>query len=300
MKGFRAPAAALLLLVVPAILRSADPAGPGWETVDRVLGETGKDLPGNVHKFGWPRTDLRVTIEGIPIEPALALGSWAAFQKTGNGEEAIVMGDLVLLSSEVSPVVARLQAGGFEILAVHNHLLDETPRIVYVHFHGRGEAEAIAKTLKTALDKTGTPLHPVGPKAPPTLTPGQERFFERVQTALGRKGTLAGHVLQVSVPRAAPIQQDGMEVPPSMGTAITMNFEHFGSHVAATGDFVLTADEVNPVIRELRLHEIEVTALHSHMLREEPRLFFVHFWGVGGPERIGEGLKAALGRVATK
>ena len=301
MKRFRAAVGAVLLLLTPrAGVASPDPSGGTWETVDHVFGETGKDLPENVHRFGWPRTDLRVTLEGTPIEPALALGSWAAFQKTGNGDEAIVMGDLALLGAEVPAVVGRLQAGGFEILAIHNHLIDEMPRILYVHFHGRGEASAIAKTLKTALDKTKTPLRAAAPKTPSKPTPAQERAFERVQAVLGRRGTMAGHVLQVSVPRAAPVQQDGMEVPPSMGMAIAMNFEHLGARVATTGDFVLTADEVNPVIRELRLHDIEVTALHSHMLREEPRLFFLHFWGVGGPERISEGLKAALAKVATK
>ncbi|MGH9315963.1 MAG: DUF1259 domain-containing protein [Thermoanaerobaculia bacterium] len=300
MKPFRVMAGALLLLAPCAGMPAADPPGGSWESVDRVLGETGKDLPGNVHKFGWPRTDLRVTLAGITIEPALALGSWAAFQKTGNGEEAVVMGDLVLLGPEVPAVVGKLQAGGFEILAIHNHLIDETPRLLYVHFHGRGEAEAIAKTLKTALDKTNTPLRAAAAKTPVKLSPAQEKTFEKVQAALGRKGTMAGHVLQVTVPRAAPIEQDGMEVPPSMGMAIAMNFEYLGARVAATGDFVLAADEVNPVIRELRLHEIEVTALHSHMLREEPRLFFLHFWGVGGPEKIAEGLKAALATVATK
>ena len=301
MKRFRVVTGALLLLLAPrGGMPSADLPAGAWESVDRVLGEAGKDLPENVHKFGWPRTDLRVTLAGITIEPALALGSWAAFQKTGNGEEAIVMGDLVLLGPEVPAAVGKLQAGGFEILAIHNHLIDETPRLLYVHFHGRGEAEAIARTLKTALDKTKTPLRPAAAKTPVKLTPGQEKTFEEVQAALGHKGTMAGHVLQVTVPRAVPIQQDGMEVPTSMGMAIAMNFEHLGSRVATTGDFVLTGDEVNPVIRELRLHEIEVTALHSHMLREEPRLFFLHFWGVGGPEKIAEGLKAALAKVATK
>jgi hypothetical protein len=301
MKPFRIAAGALLLLAAPcAAMSAADPPSGPWESVDRAFGEPGKDLPGKVHKFGWPRTDLRVTLTGIGIEPALALGSWAAFQKTGNGEEAIVMGDLALLGPEVPAVVGALQAGGFEILALHNHLIDETPRVLYLHFHGRGEAAAIAKTLRTALDRTKTPLRPAAPKAPAKLTPGQEKTFERVQAVLGRKGTMAGHVLQVTVPRAAPIQQDGMEVPPSMGMAIAMNFQHLGARVAATGDFVLIADEVNPVIRELRLHGIEVTALHSHMLREEPRLFFLHFWGVGGPERIAEGLKAAIAKAATK
>lgn len=301
MKRSQAVAAMLLpLLAFCHGAQAADPPSGVWEDVDRVLGETGKDLPGKVRKFGWPRTDLSVSVEGVRIEPALALGSWAAFQKTGNGEEAIVMGDLVLLGPEVQPVVNALGAGGFEILAIHNHLIGETPRLLYLHFYGRGEAAALAGALKATLEKTRTPLRPASPKAPARLTAAEQLAFEKVQAVLGHKGSMAGRVLQVAVPRVAPIQQDDMEMPPSMGMAIAMNFEQVGARVATTGDFVLVAEEVNPVIHELRAHGIEVTALHSHMLREEPRLFFLHFWGVGGPERIAEGLKASLSKVAVR
>jgi len=301
MKRSQAVAAMLLpLLAFCHGAQAADPPSGVWEDVDRVLGETGKDLPGKVRKFGWPRTDLSVSVEGVRIEPALALSSWAAFQKTGNGEEAIVMGDLVLLGPEVQPVVNALGAGGFEILAIHNHLIGETPRLLYLHFYGRGEAAALAGALKATLEKTRTPLRPASPKAPARLTAAEQLAFEKVQAVLGHKGSMAGRVLQVAVPRVAPIQQDDMEMPPSMGMAIAMNFEQVGARVATTGDFVLVAEEVNPVIHELRAHGIEVTALHSHMLREEPRLFFLHFWGVGGPERIAEGLKASLSKVAVR
>jgi hypothetical protein len=231
------------------------------------------------------------------VEPGLALGAWAGFKKTGTGDEAVTMGDLVLLEPEVEPVLGELQGGGFEILAIHNHLLGETPHVLYVHFHGHGDPAALAKTLKAALAKTKTP--PPG-KAPAKPTAEQEKNFERLQEALGHKGTMSGTVLQVGVPRADPIQDGGMEVPPSMGMNNPMNFQTVGTRIATTGDFVLTADEVNPVLRELHAHGIQATALHSHMLRETPRLFFMHFWGVDTAEKIGEGLKAALSKVATK
>ena len=272
----------------------------GWAPLDRILEQTGKDLPGGVHRFGWPRTDLRVAVRGVAIEPALALGSWAAFQATGNGDEAVVMGDLVLLASEVNPVVAELQSNGIEILAIHNHLIDETPRLLYVHFHARGEAAALAAGLKAALGKTRTPLTSAAEKAPVRPTEAQDRAFQKIQAALGRRGAASGPVLQLAAARAGRIEESGMEVPPSMGTATAMNFQMTGSRVAATGDFVLVADEVNPVVRELQTHGILVTALHSHMLREEPRLFFLHFWGVGSPEKIAEGLKEALSKVAIR
>jgi hypothetical protein len=288
-------AASVLLLLGTHCPRAQ---GAGWDAVDKVFGKAGKDMPGDVRRYGWPRSDLRVKIGNVPLEPALALGSWGAFKRTGAGGEAVTMGDLVLLGSEVDPVIGELQTGGFEILAVHNHLIGEKPRVVYVHFHGHGDAEALAGTLRAALAKTKTPAAPGKASAKPTGV--QEKTFEKLQDALGRKGTMAGAVLQVGVPRAEPIQDGGVEVPASMGMANAMNFQTVGARVATTGDFVLIAEEVNPVIRELRNHGLEVTALHSHMLRESPRLFFMHFWGVGAPEKIGEGLKAALSRVATK
>lgn len=293
MKRFRIAIPIFLLAIAPG----ARAQGAGWDAVDKVFGSPGKDMPGDVHRFGWPRSDLHVMIGGVPVEPALGLGSWGAFKKTGAGDEAIAMGDLVLLGSEVDPVIGELQAGGFEILAVHNHLIGESPRVLYLHFHGHGDAAALARTLKTALGKTKTPS---AGKTPPKPTAAEEKTFEKLQESLGHKGTMAGTVLQVGVPRAEAIKDGDMEVPGSMGMANSMNFETVGDRVATTGDFVLIADEVNPVIKELRAHGLAVTALHSHMLRETPRLFFMHFWGVGSPEKIGAGLKAALSRVATK
>jgi hypothetical protein len=299
MKGPLVGAAFALCFSFADVL-AASPPETGWEAVDQVFGNPGKDQPGEVRRYGWPRTDLHVRIAGVPVEPALALGGWAAFKKMGTGQNAVTMGDLVLLGPEVNPVARELQAGGFEILAIHNHLIDETPRVVYLHFHGSGEAAALAKTLKTALAKTKTPLVAPPGKAPAKPTAAQEKTFQRIQDILGRKGAMAGTVLQVGVPRAESIQDGGMEVPPSMGMANAINFETVGARVATTGDFVLIADEVNPVIRELHAHGIQVTAIHSHMLRETPRLFFMHFWGVDTPEKLAEGIKAALAKVATK
>ena len=292
--------AASVALSLCVSFASAAPAQDGpWEAVDKVFGQTGKDQPGNVHKFSWPRADLKVSIDGVAIEPPLALGSWGAFQKMEAGS-ADAMGDLVLLGPEVAPVVRELERGGFEILAIHNHLINETPRVIYVHFHGKGEPAALAQTLKSALAKSATPLTQRSGASPAKPTPEQEKTFQLVQDLVGRKGSMAGRVLQLSIPRAEPITEGGMEVPPSMGMAIAVNFETVGPRVATTGDFVLVADEVNPVIRELHAHGIEATALHSHMLRETPRLFFLHFWGVDTPERIAGGIKAALAKVATR
>ena len=279
-------------------LRAEEAKGATWEGVDRVFGAAGKDLPGGIHRFGWPRRDLHVRVGEVVVDPALALGSWGAFVKTGEDDKVMAMGDLVLLERELTPVVSALQAGGIEISAIHNHLVNESPHVVYVHFSGHGAAADLAAGLKKALALTATPL--AASAHPAKAKPADEQAFSTIQQVLGRKGTLAGAVLQVGVPRAERIEENGMEVPAGMGMANALNFQRVGERVATTGDFVLTAAEVNPVIRELRSHGLEVTALHSHMLDETPRLFFMHFWGVGSPEKIAGALKAALSKVNTK
>jgi hypothetical protein len=297
-------APALVAIALAAALpASAQPADALWAKVDAVFGTAGKDLPGGVHRFGWPRRDLHVRVGQVAVEPALALGSWGAFVKTGEDGSAMAMGDLVLLESELSPVVSELQAAGIEIAAIHNHLVGESPHVVYVHFSGHGDATALAAGLRKALARTATPLAAPAaatPASPAKPLPADDEAFAAVQRVLGRKGTLAGTVLQVGVPRAEKIEEHGVEIPPSMGMANALNFQRVGKEVATTGDFVLIAAEVNPVIRELRAHGLEVTALHSHMLAETPRLFFMHFWGVGSPEKIAGALEAALSKVNVK
>ena len=258
--------------------------------IQSILGQQPK-TSGDVQRFGWPRTDLHVTVAGVRVEPALALGSWAGF--LGN----MVMGDLVLKASEVDGVIRELQAGGIEITAVHNHLSGESPQVVYLHYEGHGDVDALAKTVEAALKKTSTPSK--GGKAPAAV---HSKLFDEVSAVLApRKGTVTGRVLQFSVPRAEEITEGGMTLPPAMGVATGVNFQTVGSReVATTGDFVLIADEVNPVIHELQAKGIRVTALHSHMLRESPRLFFMHFWGVGSPRTIAEGIRNAVGKMNAK
>jgi hypothetical protein len=264
-----------------------------WKSVEDALGRKGSMQPGEVFKFGMPRSDLKVTVEGTPIKPGLALGSWAAFKKSGN--EAIVMGDLVLLSSEVEPVMAKLQEMGVEETAVHNHLLGENPRVMYMHIAGRGNAVKLASALKNALALTRTPA------ASPSSSAKQQSLgidTAQIDQILGHKGKSNGGIYQVSVPRAETITDMGMEIPPSMGTATSINFQPTGNERAAiTGDFVLLGSEVNPVIRALRDHGIQVTAVHSHMLTESPRLFFMHYWANDNAVSLARGLRAALDKT---
>jgi Domain of Unknown Function (DUF1259) len=264
--------------------------------IEKALGRPGQKF-GDVYRVGFPRTDLHVAVHGVAIKPGLALGSWAAF--AGTDEHAMVMGDLVLLEDELNPVMERLRAAGFEITAVHNHLLDETPHVMYLHYMGHGVAAELAASLRGALALSKTPLEK--PAATPAEEAAPPSWVTMVEESLGRKGTLKGGVLSYGVPRADTVTMGGMTIVPAAGVAEAINFQaaEAGS-VATTGDFVLTAEEVNPVISALEEHHIQVTALHSHMLTEEPRLFFMHFWAVGPAQAVVAGIKAALDKVHVK
>jgi hypothetical protein len=289
--------AALVFLVVACLAAQQASESP-WNTVEKNLGRAGEERDG-VYRVAFPRTDLRVRAGGVNIRAALALTSWAAFQKSGNA--TMVMGDMVLLAAEVSPVVSKLSEGGIEITALHNHLLGEQPRVMYAHFHGHGHAGQLAATLRAALALTGTPLTTPRPRPPgpvlmddPKVT-AQAVKLSKLAGILGHEGraTQTG-VFSFSIPRAEAITGAGATLGPRMGLATAINFQIEGSGAATTGDFVLVAAEVQPVIRALRAHGIEVTALHNHMLDEQPRLFFLHFWGRGESGQLARGLRAAL------
>src|SRR5712692_6349671 len=261
--------------------------------IDQIIGRSG-ELKGDVYRIGLPRTDLKVSADGVDIKPGLALGSWMAFKRTGN--HAMVMGDLVLLESEVNPVLSKLEDNGIEISAIHNHILNEQPRVMYMHYMGHGDEEKLARVMKDALALSATPLG-----APPSASPAASTLdWSKVQEALRIKGNDRGGVLQFGVPRKEKITTaDGTEVPAFMGTATAINFQPTSKGVAITGDFVLIASEVNPVIRELRKSGIQITALHSHMLDESPRLFFMHFWANHQPVKLARGLRAALEKTSS-
>lgn len=285
----------LLILTSVLVLPIAVSAqGLDASKIDQALGRSGQKL-GDVYRVGFPRTDLHVAVNGVAVKPGLALGSWAAF--SGSDETAMVMGDLVLLESELNPVMEKLRSSGFEISAIHNHLIEETPRVIYLHYMGHGPASQLATSLRAALAVSKTPLDKPAAAASDTTTPA---WVKSVDDSVGRTGVFKGGVLSFGVPRAGSISMNGMTLTPAQGVAESINFQEAADGaVATTGDFVLTAEEVNPVTSALERHHILVTALHSHMLTEEPRLFFMHFWGLGSTQEVGAGIKAALDKVHT-
>jgi hypothetical protein len=267
-----------------------------WQQVDDVLGRK-PAVAGDVHRYGFPRSDLSVTLDGVTIKPALALGGWVAFKPAHGG--AMVMGDLVLLDTEINPVMAKMIASGLEITAVHNHLLRANPETFYMHIAGHGDAVKLAIAIREGLAASKTPGVIPTPATPP---PAVELGTAQLDQIIGVKGQANGGVYQFNVPRREPITEDGMALTPvgPMGVAIGINFQPTGAGKAAiTGDFVLTGEEVNPVIVAMRTHGIEVTALHSHMLDEQPRLFFMHFWANADAIELAKGLRAALDKTAS-
>ena len=268
-------------------------AATDWKPVEQALGKAGTMQPGDVYKVSLPRSDLKVTVGGVELKPALALGSWVAFKKAS--DMTTVMGDLVLTEDEVTPVLTKLEEGGVEPTALHNHVLHESPRVMYMHIHAMGDAVKIAKAIHEALALSKTPF-----AAPAAAPPNQDLGIDtkQIDQIMGQSGKVNGGVYQFSVPRADKIMDNDLEIPPSMGVAQAINFQPTGgSKAAITGDFVLLASEVNPVIKALRDNGIEVTALHSHMLVETPHLFFMHFWANDDAQKLARGLRAALDKV---
>ena len=286
---------ALVALVAgaPGLAVAAD---DGWQAqVGETLGKAGSATPSGIYRVGLPRTDLKVTLDGVELKAGFALGSWLAFEKMG--DQGMVMGDLVLTMDEVAPVMTKLAAGGIEVTALHNHLLRNQPFTMYMHVQGHGDPVKLAAALHTALAESKTPLGPA-PVSPTAAPPPIDLDTAALDQTLGAKGTNSGGVYQFSIPRAEPVKDGGMDVPPPMGSANAINFQPTGGGKAAiTGDFVLLAKEVNPVLKALRDHGIEVTAIHNHMLDDQPHLYFMDYWANDDAKKLAEGLKAALARI---
>src|SRR6185437_14571055 len=288
----------LLIAILLALATSpAAQAAPDWSAVAQALGKSGTEMAGGVYRVGLPRSDLHVELDSIALKPSLALGSWVAFDPI-EGNRAMVMGDLVLTEDEVEPVMKALLDGGLQVTALHNHLFHARPATFYMHIGGSGDAVALAKSIHAALTLSKTPFtSPPSPATPSAL----DLDTASIDAALGAKGSVSGGVYQVGVPRAEPPKAMGMALAGPLGGAESINFQPLGNGKAAiTGDFILAANEVEPVLRALRQNGIDVTAIHNHMLDEQPRMFFVHYWAHDDLPKLLTGLKAALAEIALK
>ncbi|MDQ3482677.1 MAG: DUF1259 domain-containing protein [Pseudomonadota bacterium] len=287
-----AVAAALALPLICSPSAGARPLQDHWKLVDEGLGRGGTTQPDGVRRYSFPRSDLNVQLDGVTIRPALALGSWLAFQKVG--DRTMVMGDLVLTHEEVNPVMTELLERGITVTALHNHLLRSSPATMYMHVKGHGDPWELAVALRTALAESRTPMQ----SAPPAAEARLDLDTGALDRILGRQAKANGGVYQFVIARPERLTDHGAPAPETMGTGTVLNFQPLGGgRAAVTGDFVLLDSEVNPVMRALRAANIEVTALHNHMLDDQPRLFFMHFWAVGNSAQLATTLRAALDRT---
>jgi hypothetical protein len=303
----------LILALLPPLALSllAASSGPDvpksgltWQTVvSNVLARPGTLEPGDVYSVGIPRNDLKVTIGGLRLEPSFALTSYQTFRSSGKGADIQLKGDLLLLTEEVNPVMSRLMKGGFEITALHNHLIGESPRLMDLHFEGNGAAGALASTLRDAVALTGAHLYPsaselLEDEAP---TPAVTEGFQQVRQILGLEGTISRRVLQIHVPRKDPIRSGNVEIPPSMGACVCIAFQAAGpTDLASTGEMVVVQEELLPVLQALRMGELDVSAIHDSLMGESPPLKYIHFWGKGSPEKVATALRAALDQMSLK
>src|SRR5262245_9155921 len=263
------------------------------KAIEQAIGKPG-EMKDEVYKVSLPRKDLSVSLNGVNLKPGFALGSWIAFKQAGR--EAILDGDLVLTEEEVGPVLGKLRKEGIEISALHNHLIGETPRVMFLHIEGKGHAAKMAMHLKEALVLTATPIGPPSFKAVEANTTEEADFdAELIQQELGYKGKLKDGVLHVAVPRSEPIKMAGATLPPNMGMATAFNFQLCEANkVATTVDFVMVRDDVDRVTKALTEHGILITALHNHLVHGSPDLYFMHFWADDDAEKVAKGLRAGL------
>ncbi|MDB5199121.1 MAG: hypothetical protein JWO92_1084 [Chitinophagaceae bacterium] len=233
------------------------------------------------YKFSFPRQDLKVMLDGVKIDPRFAFTTWFAFMPQDSaGSSGMLMGDVVLLESEFKNVLKKLDEKGIDIAAIHNHLLGEKPKIMYLHVMSMGKPMDLFNSLKEVLSVTATPL-----KTSFTDT-AQNMDWGKTEDILGVTGKKEGTILKFSIPRNERIKDAGVEIPENFGVNSVINFQKVGTKAAVTGDFVLIPSEVNTVQKILTRGNIIVTALHSHILFEQPRLFFMHFWAVDDIEKI--------------
>ena len=282
----------LMLTASPEALAQTNIPQLNVDGIARAIGKEG-DFTGQMYKISFPRSDLTVKAGNVVIKPALALINWAGFMKSGS--TAVTYGDLVVLDDEINPVISKLEEGGIELSALHNHLLHENPRVMYIHFVGRGDEVEMAKGIREALAVTTTPLGstgstPSGPETKPELAKEIERI-------IGYEGSMGGGVFHINVPRNdLHVSAMGAAIPGYMGMNTPLNFQLDGTNAVINGDFILHPAELNPVIKVLRANGIEIASVHNHMLDEEPRLIFMHFWANGDAIDLAKGLKAALAR----
>jgi hypothetical protein len=272
-----------------SMIIGAPPALPAdLGEVEKILGVSGQMQEGAM-VFSFPRHDLKIKISGDSVPTALGFGSWTAWREMG--DEVMVMGDLVLLQKEINSVISALAEANVNVTALHNHFLGERPRVMYMHIYGMGQAAPLALGIRNALNKTATPEP--GTPAAGTSQPALPLDTKRLEQIIGHPGKAGGGVFKITIGRPG-VKMEGAEMTASMGLNTWVAFAGDNERAHVAGDVAMTAKEVNPVVRALRRGGIEITAVHNHMLNEDPRIFFLHYWGTGPAKELAETVREAF------
>jgi hypothetical protein len=271
--------------------------------IESALGKKGvyKDAE-SVHTTALPRNDLKITIKGAPIPIPFGFGGWVSFKKSVDGKSAMIMGDTVLLQEEVNPLISAAQANGLEISAIHNHFFYEEPRIFYMHIQGMGSIADLAKRYAdTIRDSKIFPANQPAPAAPPAIT-GKENFdIPALDAIVKYTGTVNGPTYKYTIGRSdLKVMMMGVEMTTNIGLNTWASFAGKQDDAQIAGDIAMLPDEVNSVIKTLRLHNLEVVAVHSHMLNDDPHIIFLHYYGRGPAATLAQGFRAALDELGKK
>ena len=261
--------------------------------IGKAVGVEARTLPDGAVRIGWARSDVAVTVDGGRLDPAAGLGSWAGFQSVEGG--AMMMGDTVVFEDEITPALDAALAGGLEVTAIHNHFAFDRPRVYFMHIGGHGEPQVLAAGVRSVWDaiRSVRKVH----AQPADRFPGEPASAGSLDAAalgaiLGHESEKQGAVVKVTIPRRGTAH--GVAIGGSLGLTTWAAFSGSDARASVDGDFIMTAAEVQPVIRALRKGDIKVVALHNHMLDEDPRLFFLHYWGKGAAAALARGVRAAL------
>lgn len=264
------------------------------QKIEQVTGMKGTEKNGE-YKITVPQNDLKVVVDGFKIIPAMGLGSWAAF--TPCGDSAMVMGDIILTESDLKPVQQEVIRQGFAITAIHNHFVRNHPNVMYMHVDGRGKVEALASSVKAIFDKVKE-SRGKDPKASPADSVTNSLNIAKLDSIIGSKGEMNKGVYKYTIGRPdVALQEHGMAVSTFMGFNTWAAWQGTPEKAAVAGDFTMLENEVAPVIKALVENDIEVVAVHNHMVHETPKIFFLHYWGVGNEEKLAKGLKEALNQT---
>jgi hypothetical protein len=266
-------------------------------TIDKVTGMKGKEGKGE-YKITVPQNDLNVVVDQFKIVPAMGLGSWAAFTPSSNG--VMVMGDIVLTEMDLKPVQQEVIRQGLSITAIHNHFVRNDPKVMYMHIGGEGSTEQMARKVKAVFDavKTSRAKDPGASPSDSVVTTIDTKMLDGI---IGSKGEWSKGVYKYTIGRPdVVLKEHGVTITAFMGFNTWAAWQGTPDHAAVAGDFAMLENEVAPVIKALVENGIEVVAVHNHMIHEQPRIYFLHYWGVGNAGQLAKGLKAALNETGKK